>query len=89
MKVFEFCVDLKEGYAPVPITETEEETEVRFTIEAKNRATAARAVKALLKGATNVQGYTGFYVGVALSYVDYKSEKERKRKNERNATRNI
>lgn len=57
MLKFEYYVDLKEGYRPV--MQEEEETEVRFVIEAKNRATADRAVKALLKGAANVNRYGG------------------------------
>lgn len=57
---FEYCVDLKEGYRPV--MQEEEETEVRFVIEAKNRATADRAVKALLNGAENVKNYIGFCI---------------------------
>lgn len=48
MHKFEYRIDLKEGYRPV--MQKEEETEVRFVIEAKNRATADRMVKALLKG---------------------------------------
>lgn len=40
----------------------EEETEVRFVIEAKNRVTADRAVKALLKDAANVKEYSGFCI---------------------------
>lgn len=60
MLKFEYFVELKEGYRPV--LQTEEETEVRFVIEAKNRATADRAVKALLKGAENVKEYDGICV---------------------------
>ena len=40
----------------------EEETEVRFVIEAKNRVTADRAVKALLKDAANVKEDSGFCI---------------------------
>lgn len=60
MLKFEYYVDLKEGYRPV--MQEAEETEVRFVIEAKNRATADRAVKALLKGAENVKDYGGFCI---------------------------
>lgn len=42
--------------------QTEEETEVRFVIEAPNRATADRAVKALLKEAPNVKEYSGICI---------------------------
>lgn len=45
MLKFEYYVELKEGYKPV--MQTEEETDVKFVIEAKNRATADRMVKAL------------------------------------------
>ncbi len=54
---FEYYVELQEGYRPA--MQTEEETEVKFVIEAKNRATADRAVKALLKNAENVKRYDG------------------------------
>lgn len=60
MLKFEYCVELKEGYKPV--MQTEEEEEVRFIIEAKNRATADRAVKALLKDAANVKRYDGICI---------------------------
>lgn len=57
MKMFRFeCyVELKEGYKPV--MHDEEETDIRFVIESENRATADRAIKALLKGASNVERY--------------------------------
>lgn len=54
---FEYVIELKEGYRPV--MQLEEETDVRIVIEAKNRATADRAMKALLKGAENVKEYDG------------------------------
>lgn len=57
MLKFEYYVELKEGYRPV--MQTEEETDVKFVIEAENRATADRAVKALLKNAENVKRYDG------------------------------
>ncbi len=60
MLKFEYYIELKEGYRLV--METEEETEVRFVIQAKNRVTADRAVKALLKGAKNVKDYCGVRV---------------------------
>ena len=52
MLKFKYYVELKEGYKPV--MQTEEETDVKFVIEAENRATADRMVKALLKNAENV-----------------------------------
>lgn len=39
--------------------QTEEETDVCFVIEAKNRVTADRAIKALFKNATNIKRYDG------------------------------
>lgn len=54
---FEYVVDLKEGYKKT--LETEMTDEVRFVIEAKNFATANRAVKALLKEAPNVKRLCG------------------------------
>lgn len=60
MLEFKYHVELKEGYRPV--MQEEEEKEVRFVIEAKNRVTADRAVKALLKNAENVQEYSGICI---------------------------
>lgn len=57
MLKFEYFVELKEGYKPV--MQMEEETDVKFVIEAKNRATADRMVKALLKNAENVKSWDG------------------------------
>ena len=57
MLKFKYYVELKEGYKPV--MQTEEETDVKFVIEAKNRATADRMVKALLKNAENVKRWDG------------------------------
>lgn len=54
---FLYTVDLVEGFRPV--MQTEEKTELTFWIEAKNRATSDRMVRALLKGTTNVVGYIG------------------------------
>lgn len=60
MLKFEYYAELKEGYRPV--MQTEEEEEVRFIIEAKNRAAADRAVRALLKDAANVKRYEGICI---------------------------
>lgn len=57
MLKFEYYVELKEGYRPV--MQTEEETNIKFVIEAENRVTADRAVKALLKDTPNVERYDG------------------------------
>lgn len=56
MLKFEYFIELKEGYKPV--MQTEEET-IKILIEAENRATADRAIKALLKDASNVKEYDG------------------------------
>lgn len=57
---FEYVVDLKEGYRK--ILEIEMTDEVRFVIEAENRATADRAVQSLLKNAPNVNEYIGICI---------------------------
>ena len=57
MLKFKYYVELKEGYKPV--MQTEEETDGKFVIEAENRATADRMVKALLKNAENVKRWDG------------------------------
>lgn len=54
---FSYLVEVKEGYKQT--MQTEDETEVRFVIEAKNRATADRMVKAMLKDAPNIKEYDG------------------------------
>jgi hypothetical protein len=54
---FEYTVDLKEGYKST--MQDTEETELTFVITAKNRATADRMVKALLKDARNVNECIG------------------------------
>lgn len=59
MLKFEYFIELKEGYKPV--MQTEEET-IKILIEAENRATADRAIKALLKDASNVKEYDGICV---------------------------
>lgn len=50
---FEVYVTLKEGFQPIPYMETE--TDFSFIIEARNRATADRMVKAMLSGCNNVE----------------------------------
>lgn len=57
---FEYIADLKEGYRKV--LDTEITDEVRFVIEAKNRATADRAVSALLQNAPNVKECSGICI---------------------------
>lgn len=55
---FRYCVTLKEGYRPVG--KTENEKEVVLTIEAKNRATADRMIKALLTD--RIMDYSGICI---------------------------
>lgn len=55
---FAYYIDLKEGYKVASPLFTEEEKEITFTIEARNRATADRMVKALLKP-YNVEHWDG------------------------------
>ena len=57
---FEYVVELREGYRPT--METENKNELIFVISAKNRATADRAVKAMLAGASNVVEYSGICI---------------------------
>lgn len=57
---FEYVIELKEGYRPT--MQTDKETEVRFVIEAKNRVTADRAVKAMLKGMDNIRECSGICI---------------------------
>lgn len=54
---FQYTIELKEGYKQTTLDETE--TELDIIISAKNRATANRMIKALLKGAQNVIEYSG------------------------------
>lgn len=60
MSKFEYVVELNEGYRK--ILETDTTDVVRFVIEAKNRATAQRAVNALLKNAPNIKEVMGFCI---------------------------
>lgn len=57
---FEYHILLKKGFCKV--METEETDTVSIVVEAKNRATADRAVRALLKDAPNVKEYSGFCI---------------------------
>lgn len=54
---FQYTIELKDGYKQTTLDETE--TELDIIISAKNRATANRMIKALLKGAQNVIEYSG------------------------------
>lgn len=54
---FEYVIELKEGYRKV--METEKTEDVRIVIEANNRATADRAIHAILKDAPNVKEWDG------------------------------
>lgn len=57
---FEYIVILENGFTPVLQSETE--TEVRFVIESKNRVTADRMVKAMLKDNWNVKSWSGICI---------------------------
>lgn len=57
---FKYVVDLKNGFFQT--MQTEEETEVSFVIEAKNRVTADRMVSAMLKGAPNIEEVSGICI---------------------------
>ena len=57
MMKFKYYIELKEGYRPV--METELETNICIVIEAKNRATADRAINAMLKDAPNIKEQSG------------------------------
>lgn len=61
---FAYTVDLKEGYNST--MQDTEETRLTFVITAKNRATADRMVKALLKGAQNVNECIGICIGICI-----------------------
>lgn len=60
MLKFRYWVELEKGYTPT--METEEEKELCFIIEAKNRATADRMVKSLLSESTNIVSYSGICI---------------------------
>lgn len=62
--LFQYSIELKDGYRPT--METDEEKDVSIIIETKNRATADRMIKALLKDATNINSCIGF----AIDYAD-------------------
>jgi len=52
MLQFKYWFILKEGF--IPTMELEEEKEISIIVEAKNRVTADRMVKAMLKGNNNI-----------------------------------
>lgn len=49
--IFTYVIELETGFTPTMEEETENEIEIK--IEMKNRATADRAIKALLAGTNN------------------------------------
>lgn len=57
---FEYYVELKVGFTPV--LATAEETELTFVIEAKNRVTADRMVRAMLQGNDNIIHWSGICI---------------------------
>lgn len=60
MLKFEYIITLTAGFNPT--MQREEETEVRFVIEAKNRVTADRMVSAMFVGAPNVKEWSGICI---------------------------
>lgn len=60
MKRFEYVVTLTAGFTPT--MQVEEEMEVKFIIEAKNRVTADRMISAMLVGAPNVKEWSGICI---------------------------
>lgn len=60
MLTFKYWIEMKEGYKPTSQTETE--NEMTLMIEAKNRVTADRMVKALIKGNDNVISWDGICI---------------------------
>lgn len=58
---FQYSIELKEGFKPATPLINESETEIVITLEARNRATADRAIKALLKK-DNISDITGICV---------------------------
>ena len=59
MLKFEYVAWLNEGFKEAIPLADDPECEVRFVIEARNRATADRMVKALTKGCTNILDICG------------------------------
>jgi len=57
---FAYVIDLEEGYMPLHEWEMEKRIdEVRVVIEAPNRVTADRMIKAVLQKSPNVKEYDG------------------------------
>ena len=59
--VFRYHVELEKGY--LPVMGDKEEKDLFFDIQAKNRATADRMVRAMLIGNTNVSDLSGICIG--------------------------
>lgn len=60
---FEYWVELNEGYKVASPLFTDEETEIKLQIKARNRATADRMMKAML-------GDSCDYDGIMVDYED-------------------
>ena len=56
---FKYFFELKEGY--IPVLQDEQETDISIVIESKNRATADRMIKALIKPGNIIE-----YSGIAI-----------------------
>lgn len=57
---FEYIIELKKGYRRT--METEETDIVHLILDEKNRATADRAMKAVLENAPNIKSHTGICI---------------------------
>ena len=62
MHKFEYVAELNVGFKEATPLIDEPEYEVRFVIEARNRATADRMVKALTEGCTNILEMSGICI---------------------------
>lgn len=68
--IFRYHVELEKGYFPV--MGDNEEKDLFFDIQAKNRATADRMVRAMLIGNINVSDLSGICIGRVGEDIIYK-----------------
>ena len=59
MLKFEYWITLKDGHGYKPTMDDTEHNDICITIDAKNRATADRMIKALTAGNDNIIEYDG------------------------------
>ena len=57
---FQYCIELKDGYKPT--MQGEKENDLRIIVEAQNRATADRMIKAMLSGCNNIVSWSGICI---------------------------